>query len=170
MIIPVQGQNIEIDPEDFDRISKYKWHISRDGYVYNRRHGFLHNFLIGRVEDKEVDHKDRNKLNNKKDNLRRATVSENRANRVGYQSLSGLRGVYMESRTGKWYSQISVNGKGRRLGTFPNKETAAKAYDEQAKKYFGEFAILNFHESVPVSEEAHPQSGPQTPLPSLSPQ
>jgi len=92
----------------------------------------------------EWDHADRNKLNNRKANLRLATRSQNmqnvgprRSNRCGLKGVTGTK-------YGRWVARISKDGKRRTIGVFSTKEEAACAYDAAAKKLFGKFAYLNF--------------------------
>lgn len=95
-----------------------------------------------------VDHIDRDKLNNRRSNLRLATIFENMAN-VGPKK-AGYKGVFEQKRNlaKKFSSYIdskSLTGKKRKyLGHFASAEEAAKAYDKAAKEIFGEFAYQNF--------------------------
>ena len=95
----------------------------------------------------QIDHIDRDKLNNHISNLRLVTPSQNQAN-VGKRSgnKSGFKGVYRNRRTKKesWIAVIKTAYKQRYLGTFNTKEDAAKAYDESAKEEWGEAAYTNF--------------------------
>lgn len=95
---------------------------------------------MGAKRGQRVDHRDRNGLNNQKLNLRFCTTSQNIANSVG-RSASGFKGVY-RFRNG-WTSHITVNYKTLYLGVFDTVLEGAKAYNEAALKYFGEFARLN---------------------------
>lgn len=63
--------------------------------------------------------------------------------RLRIDNTSGFRGVYLNKNRKKFVAQISLKGKATSLGLFKTKELAAKAYNEAAKKYFGEFARLN---------------------------
>lgn len=81
----------------------------------------LHRFIMDAPDGMEVDHRDgRDTLNNRRDNLRIATRSENAQNRVGAQrnSKSGIRGVSWNERDRKWRAQIRLNGKQKYLGYF----------------------------------------------------
>jgi hypothetical protein len=97
---------------------------------------------IGKV----VHHEDGNGLNNTKENLRIVTVSENNkyVRKRGRAASSKYKGVSLEKRNGKWRAGIKSDGKHKNLGYFENQEDAARAYDEAAKIYHGEYAVLNF--------------------------
>lgn len=88
-----------------------------------------------------VDHKNRKKNDNRWDNLREATVSQNVAN-SGARSTSGsgVKGVSWCSSTKKWRATITVNGKQRSLGRHDELESAAASYARAASGVFGEFA------------------------------
>ena len=94
----------------------------------------------------EIDHKDENKLNNQRYNLRLATHSQNMINKkIRKDNTSGYKGVHITS--GKYIlAHIRTGGKQIHLGSFIDIVSAAHAYDDAAKKYYGEFARLNFPE------------------------
>jgi len=94
---------------------------------------------------KRIDHIDGNGLNNKIENLRECTQSQNIANsKIGKANTSGFKGVTYRKDTNKWQAAIMLNGKHISLGSYEEKEDAAKAYDNSAKKLRGEFAKTNF--------------------------
>ena len=101
--------------------------------------------FIPNIENKEqVDHIDRNKLNNHISNLRWATCSENLGNQLSRKgSTSKYKGVYFHKSRGKWMARIKVNGKRKYLGRFKYEKEAALAYNKAAKEIYGEFALLN---------------------------
>ena len=89
----------------------------------------------------QVDHKNRNGLDNRRDNLRLATHGQNLANSKTH-SESGFKGV--EKNKHRFYASISIDGKTKKLGGYDTPEEAARAYDEAALEQFGEFARINF--------------------------
>ena len=91
--------------------------------------------------EKLVDHIDGDGTNNKIDNLRLATYSQNGMNRVSLsrRNTSGCTGVYWHKTKKKWQAQIKLKKGLKFLGAFINKEDAIQARIEAEKKYFGEF-------------------------------
>lgn len=139
----------KIDSDDAQRCKMYKWCLHGKGYVLGSRGGaekvLLHRFICGVTDPRvQIDHIHGDKLDNRKQVLRRCSNSQNHAN-AGLQknNTSGYKGVYWNSRDEVWQARIQVNGQGISLGTFPNKEEAAYAYNRHALMYFGRFAKLN---------------------------
>lgn len=100
--------------------------------IFNLHHGYL---------PKYIDHIDGNSLNNKIENLREASQSQNMANaRKKSTNTSGYKGVTFRKDTKKWQSAIMVNGKHISLGSYKDKKDAAMAYEAGALKYYKEFA------------------------------
>jgi hypothetical protein len=88
-----------------------------------------------------VDHRDRNRANNRWSNLRRATASTNAANRGRPRTnASGFKGVHRRRDTGQWRAQIWKDGRARYLGQFATPQAAHDAYVRAARELFGEFA------------------------------
>lgn len=96
-------------------------------------------YMTGKWPQRNIDHKDRNKVNNRWNNLREATDSQNHANsKIQKTNTSGFKGVrFLQN---KFHAGITVNGKGIYLGSRPTPEEAHELYKEAALKYFGEFA------------------------------
>lgn len=101
-------------------------------------------YTYGEWPKKQVDHKNRDALDDRLGNLRLATKGENQANTKKYKhSKSPYRGI-TQRKNGRWVAQIGIDGVTNGLGTFDTPEEAAKVYDAAAKLRFGEFAQLNF--------------------------
>jgi site-specific DNA-cytosine methylase len=91
----------------------------------------------------EVDHIDRNPLNNARANLRLATRQENSRNRVMSKgNTTGFVGVRFSK--GKYEANIVVDGQAKHLGRYDDAKTAALVRDAAARRFFGEFAVLAF--------------------------
>ena len=141
-----------------DLIEQYKWHLhSSDGYVSSAwydENGIQHKILLHQTivylsgkqikNGEEIDHEDRNTLNNLENNLRVITDSQNQYNsKIRNDNISGSKGVSWNKTMKKWQAQIMVNNKHIHLGYFSIIADASKAYNAAAIKYHGEFAVLN---------------------------
>ena len=127
----------KVDHEDINKIKGIRWSISQ-GYARSRKPPVLmHNLIFGVVG---LDHINRDKLDNRKSNLRPASKRENSMNKSGW-SKTGFKGVVLDK--GRFSSRIRVNGKAIYLGSYKKLKDAAASYNEAAKKFFGEFAFLN---------------------------
>ena len=140
-----------VDDEDYDFLNQFKWYARKDKVTHyvernktNKDVGRelkMSRLIMGALINEEVDHADSNGLNNQRYNLRKCNRSQNCANRKRW-GKNKYRGVYILKKYITSY--ITVNNNQIYLGTFKTEIQAAKAYDEAAKKYFGEFANLNF--------------------------
>ena len=98
-----------------------------------------------------TDHRNGNGLDNRRANLRICTLSENRmSSRKREGCSSQYKGIAWDKYRQKWQAYINVDGKRQHLGRFEDEREAARAYDQAAKKRFGNFARLNLEE-VPTS-------------------
>jgi len=146
-----------IDEQDTDVAGPWKWRVTHNGYVYRNSWGavqvkiYLHRAIM-RVthasREVEVDHINHDKLDNRRENLRLCTRSLNNAARLGNRKrkYSDYRGVtYAKSKKTKpWKAQIGYRGKNVNIGRYKTEEEAAKSYDKEARRLFGEFARPNF--------------------------
>lgn len=153
-----KGMTIKVSESDFDSIRQQHWTVDVQGYAMSwvrdeigvRRHVKLHKVLI--PEAKCIDHKNGDKLDNTRNNIRECSQAENLANqRVRKTKLSSYKGVaYIEwwnkSKTKcytYWVAKIAVMKKRIYIGAFQTETEAADAYDAAALRYYGEFARLN---------------------------
>ena len=126
----------KIDKEDFEEVKGHKWCLN-SGYVItiiNNKTVGLHQLLLGKKQDFIIDHRDANPLNNKKQNLRHCTDSQNRMNQ------KNVKGYYWDEKREKWRVRIAMNNKQLHLGYFIKKQDAIKVRRQAEQKYFGEFA------------------------------
>lgn len=142
-----------VDDEDAARVETRRWYLGTDGYPTSHvvgtgkygRHESLHRWLVGARPGDEVDHENRDKLDNRRPNLRHCTRSQNRANSIGQpgrRQLSRFKGV--TNLKGRWKAQTTVRGTHLNLGYFDTEEEAARAYDAAVREHFGPFARCNF--------------------------
>lgn len=135
----------KIDSEDINLVKDYKW-CCGDGYVkcINKKLR-LHNLIMGK---KWIDHKNLNPLDNRKENLRPATQSQQNMNQgMKKNNTSGHRGISLcghKAKNGKyyyyWVAEIRINGKKIVLGSSKDKNKMIKLRKEAEKKYFKEYA------------------------------
>jgi hypothetical protein len=144
-----QGKRAKVDDEDYEELSKRKWSCN-NGYAksyFSYKNGiqtylWMHRVIMNAPKDKEVDHINCDKLDNRKENLRLCTRMENAKNRkVQKNNSSGCKGVYWSQK--RWHARLAVDRKKIRLGCFDSMIDAVKAYDEAVLKYHGEFARTN---------------------------
>jgi hypothetical protein len=140
-----------VDEEDYELVSQYKWNTNKGRNTFYAATGLqLHRLVmentLGRKLGSEelVDHINGNGLDNRRENLRVCSRTQNIRNRTGKSGSSKYKGVSWHTPTEKWLARIQVNKHQIHLGCFVNEATAAIAYDIAAHQYFGEFAKLNF--------------------------
>ncbi len=149
----------KVSPEDLTLVSGYRWCVNNAGYVTATIDGqsvFLHRFLLQPSHMMQVDHINRDKLDNRRANLRIATRSQNNANSTGHADrFSKYKGVFRHR--DRWCTQITVDGRELWIGSYATEEDAARAYDSAAMFYYKEFAVTNFDvtEALSVDELRH---------------
>jgi len=146
-----RGYETIVDAEDYEELNKHKWYCCSRGYarrhIYKNQKGgslFMHRIVNQTPEGLQTDHIDRDKLNNRKSNLRTVTHQQNAMNQTSYKNSTSIyKGVWWDKQRNGWQAQIGHNGKHTCLGIFSNECDAARAYDKAAEKLFGEYAVLN---------------------------
>lgn len=142
-----KGKTAIVDLVDFPKVVHHNWYLSHYGYAVrntprpNRTVVYLHTVIHPTKPGMEVDHRDVDKMNNRRENLRDATRFQNGANIPKFASnTSGFKGVRWYAATGKWNARVHSNRKTFHLGYFDTKEAAYAAYCKKAAELFGEFA------------------------------
>lgn len=147
-----QGKFALVDDEDYERlIAMGKWQcVGRGKKVYavkmfwKKKHIIMHRFIVDAPIGFEVDHINGDGLNNRRENLRICTVSENGRNLSKRKdNTSGFKGVNWHKQKSKWRARIQLDKKRIDVGYFDCPIEAARAYNAAAIKYHGEFAKLN---------------------------
>ncbi len=146
------GYYAYVDAADYEWLSRWNWYLHGD-YVVRHEKGkriYLHRAIMQPSEGMVVDHKNRNKLDNTRENLLVCTQMENSQNRSKRNgSSSRFLGVNYHKRSRKWTARITFEGERLFLGYFVDEVEAARAYDRKAVELFGDFARLNFPEEWP---------------------
>lgn len=146
----LKGEIILIDEEDYKSISQFNWWLTNSGGVVRnvkindvRTLQTLGKYLTGSKD--LVMHKNNNCFDFRRNNLIFGSHT-NRLQKASIQKInkSGYKGVYWDKTHNKYRSQIIVDKVKFRLGDYDDPMEAAMAYDNAAKKYFGEFARINF--------------------------
>jgi hypothetical protein len=141
-----------VDDEDLEFLSNFTWTLN-NGYATTTitigcyivsvpMHRMLRRV---RVRGGIIDHRNMDKLDNRRGNLRLTDRAGNNANsgpRPSARNFMGLKGVAISGKS--FYARITVNNKSMYLGSFKKKEEAAAAYDRAAIKHFGGMARTNF--------------------------
>lgn len=112
------------------------------GHLY-RESRLIFLLFNGSLPSKEIDHVNKDQLDNRISNLRECSRSQNCANRKRWGKSSKFRGVHWHKKTCKWQAAIRFNKKSKYLGLFEDQKQAALAYNQEAIKCFAEFANLN---------------------------
>lgn len=139
------------DESDRHRVENFNWHL-REGYngvdyAASRIKGkttLMHRHILGvKCFSVKIDHRDRNGLNNCRENLRKCSNTENSHNSVlSKRNTSGFKGVSLSKTSKRWVAQIRIFGKNHFLGSFSNKIDAANAYKEASVKHFKDFSPM----------------------------
>lgn len=141
-----------IDREDLEKIMGYKWYAHKDGNTHyavahfkkaNGERGLrrMHRIILGAKKSQMCDHINHNGLDNRKTNLRFCTNSQNQHNTPKRRGKSKYKGVHFSNN--RFYATIRNKKKYIYIGCFKTEKEAVIAYNEAAKKYHKEFAVLN---------------------------
>lgn len=151
-LIPVgEDRFATVSDQDYHLVADKTWFLSNKGYAISSTHveGHIVNFYMHRViagvdGDQIVDHRDRDRLNNTRENLRVCDHTLNNGNLPKRRGcVSRFKGVSWSKQKAKWHARIKFKGVSRNLGFFSDEVDAARAYNAAAPQVFGEFARLN---------------------------
>ena len=139
-----KDEEFYFDLEDYEMIKNDYWYYCNDYVVCSRDNKIitLSRYLMNCPNGYVVDHINHNKKDNRKNNLRIATISQNGMNMLPPKDR-GCRGLYFNKRTNKWCARITVNGNRISIGTFININDAILARKTAEEKYFGEYRYKN---------------------------
>lgn len=152
MLTRINGIETQIDEEHLHLLSRYRWfkNIDRRGNIYfsaivlqpdgSRKGLRLHRVIMNCPPGKVVDHINRDTLDNRKENLRICSVSQNTVNsKVQSNNTSGYKGVSFNKALQRWIARTKKDGKEYHCGSFNNPEDAYSAYCKKAKELHGEY-------------------------------
>lgn len=150
MIIKLSDGHItQIDKEDFERVSKYNWWYHASGYAYRQvtsgrtktsrgkvKNIMLHRFIMDTPDGMDTDHINRDKLDNRKSNLRIVNRTQNNFN-IGLRSnnTSGYKGVHWFKPAKLWRAYIGGSKNRKELGYFKDIKDAIKARKEAEREF-----------------------------------
>jgi hypothetical protein len=144
-----RGYEAVIDADMVGFIGQFNWYaMNCGGIIYAVRKGprprqqtiLMHREILKPDEGLEVDHINRDSLDNRLCNLRQATSQQNKHNQtIKRNNKSGFKGVFLESRSKKWVSTIMTNGKSKWLGSYDTPEEAHAAYCKASAELHKEF-------------------------------
>lgn len=151
------GTTALVDAVDYQRVADVAWTASTYGYAQRETAAgtlYLHKVVLNVPSSVEVDHVDGNVLNCRRYNLRPCTHAENCHNRGKSRGVysSRYKGVRWRKQGKRWESRIALLGKTIQLGQFTSEDAAARAYNDAALLYHGEFARLNIILETPDAE------------------
>jgi hypothetical protein len=152
-----------VDAADYELVSRYKWCARgprERAYACRSDKGkmiSLHRFLMNPPKGMVVDHKDGNRLNTRRSNMRICTQEQNVWNSRPKGKSSRYKGVCRDKEKKKWVVYARHRGQTHYLGRFGVEVEAARAYDRKAFELFGEYAWLNFPEDYVVMIPPRPR-------------
>lgn len=156
---------VMVDDEDYEYLNQFNWFTGKNGYIvrnYKKPDGrwsrmAMHREVLKVDKGMDTEHKDRNRSNNQKSNLRPGTRSENMANvnrkrkpgaHSKYKGVSRLKRANLKR---QWMAYIKVEYKMYYLGYYETETEAGHIYNVAAEQVFGEFACLNdLDDTIPL--------------------
>lgn len=149
-ILTTREQYAIVDDENYDYLNQWKWKLDSKGYAVRqtsrklgkRKIVYMHREVAKTPQDMLTDHKNFNKLDNRRKNLRICTKRENQIHQTNSRNTSGIRGISYDKNSNKWIIQFSPQKYKYKRIYLNSKQDAIKKYNKMVKKYYGEFGIL----------------------------
>lgn len=145
-----------VDEDDYEYLSQFKWRLAARGYAVRSaweegisKLYYMHREVFTAEEGMDVEHKDQNRFNNQKSNLRSASRSQNMANvrrvkdKTSHSKYKGVSRLKRKNLKNQWLAYIKKDYKTHYLGYYATQEEAAEAYNAKAIELYGDFASLN---------------------------
>lgn len=141
-----------VDDEDYGELSKYKWYFTKDGRAVRSvksNHNtwtpmYMHIQIVGKIEGLVIDHINGNPLDNRRNNLRHVTKTQNAQNSKSHKNTSSkYKGVSWNKEKKRWLSTICISKKRYILGYYKSELDAAYVYNVWAESFFGEYVKIN---------------------------
>lgn len=137
-IILKSGDKVKVDPDDYDYLSRWKWKKHPQGYASRTswKDGkwvtvLMHRLVNNTPDNLETDHINRDKLDNRKSNLRAVDHSVNERNKgISRRNTSGYKGVCWDKNRNKWMAKTKHNGKFINIGRYTDIKDAVAAYED----------------------------------------
>lgn len=150
--IKISGRKLwaKCDPQDYEYLNQFTWCVNNYGYCNGCVDGqivYMHRLITGAGEGEQVDHINNDPLDNRRENLRIVSRSVNGQRKRYMPGASGYRGVHRRANKKKpdtFHARIVIDTQQHYLGTFATAEHAARAYDNAARKHFGQHCYVNF--------------------------
>lgn len=152
-----QGMVAIVDNEDFELLNKFKWYATKGWSTFYATRDIwtggkkistpMHRVILGlqKGDGKAVDHRNRNGLDNRRENLRIASQAINAYNsKLQRNNTSGYRGVVWLKHNKRWMARIKILGRWKALGCYATAIEAAIAFDMAVLQYRDDGATLNF--------------------------
>lgn len=141
-----------VDDGIFDYINQWRWHVSPKGYAVRRprvngkRYTIhMHRLINDTPDHLQTDHINRDRLDNRRSNLRSVTNQENSLNKgINKNNTSGYKGVSWDKTRGSWKAHITTGGAMINIGRYQTKDEARKARKEHEQ-------LLSQHNSLTIN-------------------
>lgn len=137
------GEEFYFDLEDYEKIKGFTWYVSKNNYIENTEHMYMHVLVMNTINRDYVDHIKHNTFDNRKSELRIVTPTQNSMNRkIQSNNTSKITGVSFHKASQRWFAYIKINKKQKRIYS-NSKEEAIVMRKELEDMYFKEYSYNN---------------------------